>query len=78
MIILNPGDFEIPDVIKNDIHVYIICEDKKVADEIALYEMTQEEIGEAAKANHSDDSDSNSSESEEEGIMNILNPLEQK
>jgi hypothetical protein len=29
---LNPGDYEIPDIKLNQVVVYIICEDKKVAD----------------------------------------------
>jgi len=29
---LNPGQYEIPKTSENNVHVYIICEDKKVAD----------------------------------------------
>jgi len=29
---LNPGPYEIISTVENNIHVYIICEDKKVAD----------------------------------------------
>lgn len=42
---LNPGPYIIPNTKENNIHVYIICEDKKVADQVATYDMTAEEIG---------------------------------
>ena len=42
--ILNPGNYEIPDVRANKVHVYVICEDKKVADQVSTYDMTSEEI----------------------------------
>jgi len=41
---LNPGNYSIPHTMENKIHVYMICEDKKVADQVALYEMTTDEI----------------------------------
>lgn len=80
MVILNPGDFEIPDVVKNDvhsndqIHAYLICEDKKVADEIAYYEMSQEEISEAARNSpaHDEDSGEDQMADEEDGLMTII------
>jgi hypothetical protein len=31
---LNPGTYVIPNTIDNNVHVYIICEDKKIADEV--------------------------------------------
>jgi hypothetical protein len=42
---LNPGKYEIPKTVENNVHVYLICEDKEVADTVATYDMTQEEIG---------------------------------
>lgn len=74
MVILNPGDFEIPDVVKNDIHAYLICEDKKVADEIAYFEMNQEEIAEASKYVNSGDSDSSDKEENpnDETLLGLL------
>jgi len=41
---LNPGNYSIPHTMENKIHVYMICEDKKVADQVSCYEMTTEEI----------------------------------
>ena len=41
---LNPGNYTIPDSLNNKIFVYIICEDKKVADQVTTYDMTNEEI----------------------------------
>lgn len=41
---LNPGSYAIPDTMENNIHVYMICEDKKVADQVATYEMSSEEL----------------------------------
>lgn len=41
---LNPGSYTIPDTLENSIHVYMICEDKKVADQVATYSMTSEEL----------------------------------
>ena len=40
---LNPGSYTIPNTEENHIKVYLICEDKKVADQVATYEMTSEE-----------------------------------
>lgn len=34
----------IPNTIEHNIHVYIICEDKEVADKVATYDMSPEEI----------------------------------
>ncbi|CAD8212795.1 unnamed protein product [Paramecium octaurelia] len=42
IITLNPGVFIIP--IQCKVHAYIICQDKKVADLVATYDMTTEEI----------------------------------
>jgi hypothetical protein len=44
IVILNPGNYEIPDVRANKVHVYVICEDKKVADQVSTFDMTSEEI----------------------------------
>jgi hypothetical protein len=41
---LNPGSYVIPNTIEANVHGYIICEDKKVADLVATYEMNTEEI----------------------------------
>lgn len=41
---LNPGSYKIQNPIETNVHAYIICEDKKVADLVATYEMTTEEI----------------------------------
>ncbi|CAD8072511.1 unnamed protein product [Paramecium primaurelia] len=41
---LNPGSYIIPNTTEANVHAYIICEDKKVADQVATYEMTTEEI----------------------------------
>lgn len=40
---LNPGSYIIPDTLTADVHAYIICEDKKVADLVATYDMSNEE-----------------------------------
>lgn len=36
---LNPGPYEILDTIENNIFAYIICEDKKVADQVSHFGM---------------------------------------
>lgn len=41
---MNPGPYEIPDIMANKVHVYIICEDKKVADMVSNYDMTNDDI----------------------------------
>lgn len=41
---LNPGPYTIPNTKENNVHVYIICEDKKVADQVATYDMSAEDI----------------------------------
>ena len=41
---MNPGNYIIPDSLNNKIFVYIICEDKKVADQVTTYDMTTEEL----------------------------------
>ncbi|KAL4473536.1 hypothetical protein ABPG74_022400 [Tetrahymena malaccensis] len=41
---LNPGNYVIPNTFENKVKVYIICEDKKVADQVSNYELLQEEI----------------------------------
>lgn len=41
---LNPGNYVIPDTIENNINAYVICEDDKMADRIATWEMSPEEI----------------------------------
>lgn len=40
---LNPGSYVIPNTAENHVKVYLICEDKKVADQVATYEMSAEE-----------------------------------
>lgn len=70
MIILNPGDFEIPDIVQNDIYAYLICEDKKVADEIAYYEISQEEIGDMNERRGNEEPDSDS-EDEDDGMVSF-------
>ena len=44
MVVLNPGNFEIPNVIENFVHVYVICEDKDNAEMVSSYEMTSEKM----------------------------------
>jgi hypothetical protein len=46
LVILNPGSYEIKekDTSEHSIHVYVICEDKKVADQVSTYELSQEQI----------------------------------
>ena len=41
---LNPGNYSIRNVRENAIHVYVICEEKSVADKVALLDMNTEEI----------------------------------
>lgn len=41
---LNPGSYCIPDTKDNNIKVYLICEDKKVADQVSTYDMSADEI----------------------------------
>lgn len=43
LVVLNPGNFEIPSKFKNNVYVYIICEDKKVADQVTTYNLNVEE-----------------------------------
>ena len=40
---LNPSDFIVSSIEKNEIYVYTICEDKKTADEIEVLGMTKDE-----------------------------------
>ena len=44
LVILNPGNFEIPLSMKNSTYVYIICEDKKVADQVSTYSVSGENL----------------------------------
>jgi len=37
---LNPGPYEIPDTVESNVHVYIICEDKGVADKVTTIDMS--------------------------------------
>ena len=41
---LNPSDFVVNNIEKNSIHVYLICQDKKTADEIETLDMDKAEI----------------------------------
>lgn len=41
---LNPGAYVVPNIVEANVYGYIICEDKKVADQVATYEMNAEEI----------------------------------
>ena len=41
---LNPSDFIVNNIQKNQIYVYLICPDKKTADEIETLDMTKDEI----------------------------------
>jgi hypothetical protein len=43
LVVLNPGNFEIPEKIKNNVYVYIICEDKKLADQVTTYSQNLDE-----------------------------------
>jgi hypothetical protein len=43
LVVLNPGNFEIPSQFKNNIYVYIICSDKKVADQVTTYNINIDE-----------------------------------
>ena len=41
---LNPEAYVIPEIKESNVHVYVICEDKTVADKITTYEMSTKEI----------------------------------
>jgi hypothetical protein len=41
---LNPSDFIVNNIAGNQIHVYLICQDKKTADEIEILDMNKDEI----------------------------------
>lgn len=43
---LNPSNFFINNVIENNIHVYIICENKQQADIVETLNMSSEEVAE--------------------------------
>lgn len=43
LVVLNPGNFEIPKDQKNNIYVYVICSDKNVADQVTTYNMNVDE-----------------------------------
>lgn len=43
---LNPSNFFINNVLENNIHVYIICEDNKKADLVETLYMTSEQVAE--------------------------------
>lgn len=58
-------------------YAYLICEDQKVADDISVYEMSQEEIGEVARATSSEENDESGEDaSDEEGLMTLMEPEE--
>lgn len=40
---LNPSNFVVSNIVQNDIHVYVISQDKKQAEEIETLEMTKAE-----------------------------------
>ena len=40
---MNPANFVVNNINTNQIYVYLICEDKKAAEEIEILEMTDEE-----------------------------------
>ncbi len=44
LVILNPGNYEIPEKLKNCTFVYIICEDKDVADQVTIYNVSEEDV----------------------------------
>jgi hypothetical protein len=44
IVVLNPGNYEIPEKIKYNTYVYIICEDKEVADKVTQHNITEEEF----------------------------------
>ena len=41
---LNPGNYKIPDTIENNVHVYIICPEKKIADRASTFGLNNEEL----------------------------------
>ena len=41
---LNPGSYIIPDTIENNVHVYIICPDKKISDRVSNFGLMGEEL----------------------------------
>ena len=41
---LNPGNYKIPDTIENNVHVYIICPNKKIADRASTFGLSNEEL----------------------------------
>ncbi|KAL4472400.1 hypothetical protein ABPG74_018349 [Tetrahymena malaccensis] len=41
---LNPGSYIVRNTPENNVHVYIICEDKNVADKVASYQMTAQDL----------------------------------
>ena len=46
---LNPSNFVVSNIIKNDIRVYTISQDKKHAEDIETLEMNKEEIAQRAQ-----------------------------
>lgn len=44
LVLLNPGNYEIKDTLEYNVHVYVICEDKSVADEVSTYELNPEQV----------------------------------
>ncbi|EAR83473.2 cation channel family protein (macronuclear) [Tetrahymena thermophila SB210] len=41
---LNPGSYIVRNTPENNVHVYIICEDKNVADKVASYQMSAQDL----------------------------------
>ena len=74
---LNPSDFIVNNIKENDIHVYMICPNKKDAEEIETLEMTNEEqikyfnakaaAEKQQKSDDSNDKEEGSEQSEDEG-----------
>eukprot|EP00744_Colponema_vietnamica_P002453 GILI01003843.1.p1 GENE.GILI01003843.1~~GILI01003843.1.p1 ORF type:complete len:913 (+),score=151.79 GILI01003843.1:165-2741(+) len=48
LIRLNPGQYIIPDTLRNGVHAFLICEDKKIADEVSAYGLDEAEYSEFA------------------------------
>lgn len=44
LVVLNPGNYTIPQQVIASTYVYVICEDKDVADQVTAYNLNQEEV----------------------------------
>jgi len=74
---LNPSEFIVNNIKKNQIHVYLICQDKNTADEIEILDMNKDEITEyyneqalAGKKKREDDDDEE--EGDDEGAEGVI------